>query len=97
MTFLLLEITAFLKRKVHYLGTILNDDHFFIEITAFLGQKAHYLGTISNDTFFLEINAFLGQEMHYPGTISSNKLLFSDHLEPRTKIALEHYDVRTSS
>ena len=74
---------------------------FFLENTLVLRQKVHYLGTISSDDlfffFFLEITAFLGQKVDYLRTISSNYFFVRDHLESRTKIGLEHHDIRTKN
>ena len=52
---------------------------------------------IRDKDHFLEITAFLGQKMHYFATISSDDLFFRDHLESRTKIGLEHHDIKTKN
>ena len=71
---------------------------FFLEITAFLGQKMRYCEMISSDDlFFLEITRFSEHKVHYSGTIPSDDLFFRDHLESRTKIGLEHHDIRTKN
>ena len=49
------------------------------------------------DLFFLEITAFREQKVHYLETILSDDLFFRDHLESRTKIDLEHQDIRTKN
>ena len=69
----------------------------FFRVHCILGQKVHYLGTISSEDFFLETTAFLGQKMHYLGMISSDDLFFRDYLESKTKIGLEHLDIRTKN